>query len=233
MDEQNVSLNEGQESVVDSQIEQNTEPVQAESVEVAEPQQEQQTPEQNALFAKVRRETEQKAKDAVIAEMYGSQGIHTYTDYQKALKDHQRQQEAQQKGIDPELYSQLQTMQDELNSYKREKTMLQQEVELAKDPVKGELYNSWKDDVQAIANNFNVDLKTAFTLVLEEKLPDILGKAKAQTEQETIKKINANAQSTPGALSSESIPKANIWDMNSSDFNKMIEKAKRGELRNI
>ena len=72
MDELLTSVNAEQVSDESSQTEQVTS--ESENTEVATVQNEKpvkQTPEQNAEFAKVRREAETKAKDAVIAEMYG------------------------------------------------------------------------------------------------------------------------------------------------------------------
>ena len=82
------------------QVDTPVESVNAESAETTPAEQEgkqAQSPEQNAAFAKVRREAEAKAKaqarDEMIAEMYGeSHGIRTYAEYQAAV---QRQKEAE------------------------------------------------------------------------------------------------------------------------------------------
>lgn len=189
-----------------------------------------QSQEDNAKFAAIRRETEQKAKDAVIAEMYGkSHGIYTYADYQKAVQEQQRRQEAEQKGIDPDFYNEFQSVKDELNSYKREKTLLQQETELTNDPVKGQLYGQWKDDVKSIASQYNVDLRTAFTLVLEERLPDILSQNAKKIQNETISKINENGSTSPGQLGGGAgdnsfFTREQVKAMSQSEVNKNYDK---------
>lgn len=212
------------------------EPVQEENenVEVVDPQQEQrqvQSPEQNAQFAKIRREAESRARDQMISEMYGqTHGIHTYADYQAALQEQRAREEAEKLGVDPELYSRFNSLESELNTLRREKTFIQQEAELSKDPVKGNLYSQWKDDVHQIANNFDVDLKTAFTLILDERLGDILNQSTQKAQQDAIKKITSNGQSSPGSLGSENAnPKQSISGMADKDFDEMMKRVARGE----
>lgn len=118
MDEENLNLNEGQEDVVDSQLEQDNstdEAVNADDVKATNDSQEETKPvqsaEENARFAEVRRkaaeEARAKAKDELISEMYGDQGIHTYSEYQAALEKQQQEQklaEMVEKNI-PEEYA--------------------------------------------------------------------------------------------------------------------------------
>lgn len=61
----------------------------------------QQSAEDNAKYAAIRREAEQKAReserDKLISEMYGeSHGIHTYAEYQKAVQEEQQQRQIQE-----------------------------------------------------------------------------------------------------------------------------------------
>lgn len=85
-----------------------TEPVESEIVqseatepnteEVAKPQQ---SKEDNAKYAAIRREAEKKARDQMISEMYGeSHGLHTYSDYQKAIEKEKQRKLAEEKGYD-------------------------------------------------------------------------------------------------------------------------------------
>lgn len=66
-----------------------------------------QSKEDNAQYAAVRREAEAKTRDKMISEMYGeTHGIHTYSDYQKAVEQNaeaQRKADLAEKGIDPAL----------------------------------------------------------------------------------------------------------------------------------
>jgi hypothetical protein len=226
---------EPQEEITE-QLEQ-VEPTESATEEAAEPQEGQHKPVQdaqtNAMFAKIRREAEQKAKDNMIEEMYGqTHGIHTYAEYQRAVQEQKRQQEAEQKGIDPQFYNQFMEMQEKLNSIEREKTFIEQEAQLTSDPVKGNLYSQWKDDVKSVSQNFGVDLNTAFTLLLSERLGDILGQTSQKAQQETIQKINSNATSSPGGLSSEaSHTKDSVSNMSTKDFKELQERVLRGEIK--
>lgn len=194
-----------------------------------------QSQEQNALFAKIRREAEQRARDKVIAEMgmeWNGTPIKTYEDYQRAVREKQLMEEAQQQGLDPKFYTDFRNMQDELQSYKRNSMIAQQDSELANHPVKGELYNQWKSDVVDLANQYNCDLNTAFSIVLEERLGDVLAMNTKKIQQDTISKLNENKTTTPGSLSAANEqPSTNAWEMSEGDFEKMMEKASRGELK--
>ena len=194
-----------------------------------------QSQEQNALFAKIRREAEQKARDRVIAEMgmeWNGAPIKTYDDYQRAVREKQLMEEAQQQGLDPQFYTDFKNMQDELQNYRRNTMITQQDAELVNDPVKGELYNQWKSDVIDMANRYNTDLKTAFSVVLEERLGEVLAMNAKKIQNDTISKINENKTTTPGSLSaSNEQPSLNAWDMSDNDFEKMMERASRGELK--
>lgn len=82
----------------------NNEPTQANIAEPAEPQQgnepqqkQAQSPEENAIYAKIRREAEQKAyakaQDELIARMYGeTHGIHTVAEYEAAIAKQQEEE---------------------------------------------------------------------------------------------------------------------------------------------
>lgn len=206
MEELNTSVNTQEVAEpVNENIEQNTEPVEANNAEVAEPQQESkpvQTAEENAKFAAIRRQAEQKAMDKVIAEIYGSQGIHTYADYQEALRRQQMEQEAQQRGIDPEFYNEFSSVREELDSIKREKTLMQQEQMLSNDPKVGTLFNEWKAEVKDLANQYSVDYDTAFTILARERIADVMSSQRTKAEQQAIQGLQTNAQTTPGSLSS-------------------------------
>lgn len=238
------------EQVVSAQEESNyqtdTTPTISEEVEVANPQVDNvensvndvdnqvQSPEENSRYAKIRREAEaraeQRAMDKVVQEMqmeWNGRPISTYADYQRALREQSLMQEAEQQGIDPQFYAEFKTMQEELKGYRQEKTFMEQERELANDPIKGEFYGQWKDEIRQMATTYGVDLRTAFTITLENNLPNILNSKTQQIQNETIKKINQNSNSSVGSLSQQAEnPSFNAWDMNKEEFEAMIRKAK-------
>lgn len=211
-----------------------------EDVEVADPQPEevnnvqQQTAEENARFARLRREAEQKGMDKAIAALgleYEGNKITTYEQYQEALKLQQLAEEAQRQGIDPKFYTDFAQMQEKLNAYEKEKSFISQEKELKEDKTRSEIYESFKDEIGDISNSYGVDLRTAFTLYVEQNLDKILENKIKNVQNETIKKINQNKNSSPGALNSTVEQKnADIWSMSSNDFEEMKRRALNGEL---
>ena len=55
-----------------------------------------------------------------------------------------------------------------------------------------------------------------------------------QKEQEVIQKLQSNSVSSPGPLSGGDVPhKADVKSMGKSDFNSLVDKVLRGEVRNI
>lgn len=93
----------------------------------------QQSAEENARYAAIRREAaaaaEAKARDAMIAEIYGDQGIKSYADYQKAKAEADRQAALDrlvQQNI-PQEYAEKLMKVDELEAWKREQEAARQE----------------------------------------------------------------------------------------------------------
>lgn len=194
-----------------------------------------QTAEQNSMFAKIRRDAEARARDNLIAEMgmqWNDKPIKTYEDYKRAVREKQLAEEAQQRGLDPKFYTQFQMMQDELSAYKRNSMIAQQEAAFNADPVRGEIYNQWKDEIREMSDKHNVDLDTAFSLLVSERLPDILSMNQRKIQNETINKINANQISTPGSLgTANEQPSLDVWSMSDAEFEKMQARALSGGLR--
>lgn len=98
----NVEPQETSEPVIDNSV---AEPVE----EVAKPQQ---SKEENAKYAAIRREAEKKAKsqaqDELIAELFGeSYGIRTYSEYKKALERENRRKTAEERGVDYNVLEEL------------------------------------------------------------------------------------------------------------------------------
>lgn len=76
---------------------------------------------------------------------------------------------------------------------------------------------------------YNVPLAEAYDLCKNK-----LNVKRTEIEQETIKNIKANKQSSIGSLSNNSIEEpVSISDMKKEDFNSLVERVKRGEIRNL
>lgn len=218
MDESILSPNDGQETVVESQ-----ETVQDTSVENSQVADVKpvQSREERAEFAQVRRDAESKARDSMIAEMYGeSHGIKTYADYQKALAE-QAQQEANAKfqeehGVDPESikpffeqWKQSDPDFQELNSIRAEKNitkaLTELNDELKENGIDLQLKDLSDEEVAKIPNCKKVEEyvtkghSLADAVFLANKKEFIARQAEA-TKNDVLKKISSNGNSSPGSL---------------------------------
>lgn len=214
-----------------------------------------QTPEQNAEFAKIRRDAETRAKDAVIAEQYGeSHGIKTYADYQKAIADQKAATEKakfqEDNGFDPDAVKPLfeQWKQNDPDFQELRQIRQEKSVTTALSQLNAELKDAGIDlqlndlsDAE-LAKVPNVDkitalvkegqsLANAFFLANKK---DIIARQSAAAQQEAIKKIAANGASSPGSLAAGGEGEAkSIYSMSKDDFQKMQEEVKRGERKKI
>lgn len=202
--------------------------------EVAEPQR--QDAETNAQYAKMRRDyeakvaaAEMKAKDEMIARIYGdSHGIKTFAEYEKAVREAELEQEAEEAGMDPKTYAKLKELEAKVQTYEKQESYKEQDQKLSKDPVTSSIYKQYRDEIKDISNQYSVDLQSAFTFLVGQKLPEILGNA----QQSTINKISENGRSSPGSLSKAGANQNyDAFSMSNKDFEAMVERAKRGDLR--
>lgn len=173
-------------------------------------------------FARRLKEATAKAKDELIAEMYGeTHGIYTYADYQKALAE---QKAAEQKaklqeeiGIDPDalkpVFQQWKESDpdfQELKAIRAEKNITKALTDLNSELKDAGIDLQLKDLSDAELSKLpNIDgilgyvqkghsLADAFFLANKK---DIISRQAQTAQQETIKKITANGESSPGSLS--------------------------------
>jgi hypothetical protein len=200
--------------------------------------------ETNAAFAQMRREAEQakRERDQAIADIYGqSHGITTWDQYQQAKAQAEAEQKAQQMGVDPRFYQEFEGVKQKLSFYEQqaqqmqhEKTLMQQDQNLSNDPNVGEFYNQYKDEVKTLANAAKCDYDIALTMLLRDKIPQLLNSTKSTAEQDAVKRLINNSQSSPGALSQGGANQTNsISSMSKSDFAKLQEQVLRGERKQI
>lgn len=104
--------------------------------------------------------------EAELKQAYGHEGINTWEDV-----DHYY--EAQEKNIDPQFYKEFNEMKQELNAYKSEKQMKEHDEMLSKDEKIGSIYNKLRTESMEMAKKYNVDLRTGYTLALEQKAADL------------------------------------------------------------
>jgi hypothetical protein len=222
------------------------------NVEPAEPQQKPvQSAEENAKYAAIRREAEQKAamkaKDEMIAEMYGeSHGIYTYADYQKALAEQkaaeERQKFQEETGLDPTAIQPLieKAVADHPTVKQASEFLKTQRVEAAVSEFAKEFPDLGIKSFDDIAKLPGIDKMTEYVnrgLSLNEayKLAnygDTVSKAAQTAQQEAIKKITANGESSPGSLSNAAeddslFTEEQIEKMSEAEINKHWNKVKR------
>lgn len=245
MEETNVSsVNAEPVANVEPQTEQeNAETVNAGEAEIATATQDKpvQSPEENAKFAAVRREAEARARDAVIAELYGeSHGIKTYADYQRAIAEQQAEAERvriySETGIDPdalkpvfEQWKQSDPDIQELKAIRAEKNITQAITDLNNELKDAGVDLQIKDlSNEELAKIPNIDkvtelvqkghtLADAFFLANKK---DIISRQATKAQQDTIKKIAANGEASPGSLSAtgeDDFISADMFEKNKSD----------------
>lgn len=221
----------------------NNEPVNAGSGEVATPQQETvkpvQSAEDNAKYAEIRRkaeaDAESRTRDKMISEMYGeSHGIHTYSDYQRAVaqaeqeaREQQIRQEYEAKGVPEELLEELVLSKREREERKIEKQneMQQQQARMQQEKNFSEFlaeYPTVKAD--EIPNEVWVEVGNGKSLVdayakhevtiLKAKIAEYESKFKAQETNQT------NANSSTGSLTGNGIADTGFISHESFEANK-------------
>lgn len=247
MDELNLNPSEGVVEVVTpqatEQVEQTNEPVQTDNVEVVEPQQEQvkpvQSAEDNAKYAEIRRkaeaDAESRTRDKMISEMYGeSHGIHTYTDYQKAVaqaeqeaRDQQIREEYEAKGVPEELLDEL-----VLSKREREERAIERKEQMERDVQRIKQERNYVEfmaeyptiKAEEIPNEVWVEVGNGKSLVdayakhevtiLRNKVAEYEGKFKAQETN------TSNAQSSTGSVTGNGVADTGFISAESFEANK-------------
>lgn len=190
----------------------------------------------NARFADIRRRAEQEARDNVIKELYGEQGITSYDQYQQAKADYEQQQrdnQLRQQGIDPDLINQLLEHHPdiqwarEMQSKQAEENKFQAEA--------NEFFDMFKDVDPATIQPEVWRLKADKGLSLVDAYMRVnWGKQVTQGEQQAVQKLMQNAQSSPGALSQGgNVQDTSISKMSKADFQKLQDQVLRGERRTL
>lgn len=236
-------LNETQESVVDSQnaeqVEVN-ETVNADNVETT-PTQETikpvQSAEENSKFASQRRDNEQKAyikaQDDLVARQYGaSHGIYTVADYDKAVNE---QAQAEQN----KAYEDAGLNQDMINKIVNDNPTVRQAQQIISKQAEDARINA---DIQNLFADFPEakDSKIPDSVFLESISKGIpltyayahfaTKNALAIAEQKTLRGLQQNAQTSPGALGSgQTEISKDFSKMSSKDFNALTERILKGE----
>jgi hypothetical protein len=209
--------------------------------EVAEPKPVQDA-ETNAHYAEMRRnqelneyrtklqEYEQQVNsiDSEISKLYGDQGIHTWSDYQRAIEEQRQAQMYEEAGISPESFNQLLEQHPDIQFAREMKAKAEEEQRFQQEA--NELFQEFPDlkaeqipsEVWQLKEQRGVTLLDAYLRVTYKSL----GQRK---EQEAIQKLQQNARSTPGSLGAGSEHKAGYANMSAADKKALRERVLRGE----
>jgi hypothetical protein len=158
---------------------------------------------------------------------YTNEPIKTAEEYQSFIEMHN----AAQRGVDPVMAAKVNALERNLMGYK----LKEQDIALMNDPERGDIYKACREDVLGLvdygkAQGVNIDVNTAFSTVLSKKLPQIMADVKSAEQKATVKKVAATSKASVGALGeAKETPKMDINSMSDAEFEKLIERVKRGE----
>lgn len=240
-------MDEFNESTVNAEPVEVVEPQEAEQVEttesvvgeVATPQENKpvQSAEENSVYASIRREAEAKAQDKLIAEMYGeSHGIYTKADYDKAVQAQQAEEQRQE-------YEKAGLNSDMINKIINDNPTVKQANEIiAKQKEEARINSEVQDLFQEFPEARESKIPdSVFMESIEKGIPLTYAYAKYATknalniaEQKALRGITQNAQTSPGALNGDNSTRVNtISNMSKADFQRMQNEVLRGERKQI
>lgn len=200
-----------------AEVVETTEPSESVSTEVATVADEhKQSKEENAKFAEVRRKAEQEAIDKFISDQYGaSHGIHTKAEYDAAIakqKQNELLESLKSEDVNPEeIYQKMKENDPEFKEMKasKQEAFINSQISELNTDLKGlglDVTINSLEDLVKLENSDSVikyvekgnTLSEAYFLANRN---DIINKKTNQIQNDTIKKIEANGQASPGSLS--------------------------------
>lgn len=184
------------------------------------------------------KDASQKSVDSFIRNMGlinhydGDKPITTRAEYE-AYAAMRRLDEAGQ--ADPVSAYRNQALENELAQLRSNERMR----ELETDPIKGQTFGKLKDKVIELMDYCRdqgtpCSVDAAFNAVLANSYFDLASEAASKAKEDALRKINNNAQASPGALTGESPDTdTDYMKMSDKDFEKLYQSALRGEMKNI
>jgi len=209
----------------------------SENTEVtAEPTEPKQDVTETQAFSQRLKESTQKGIDAHYEKMYGvSNGIHNEAEFNAAMAKQEAEQQAQtykDAGYDQEM---INKMINENPTVMQANSIIQKQTE--DNRINGEIAELFAefpeskdskipDSVFIESMNKGISLMYAYSRYANKN-------AVAIAEQKTLRGLQQNAQTSPGALGSGQQPlKSDYSTMSSKDFENIVQKIQRGEKIN-
>ena len=176
-----------------------------------------------------------KRSDEIVASMgftntYTGKPIRTQDEFEAFKRMH----EAAQQGRDPIVTAELSGLKQQLQTF----TIKEQDQQLLNDPDYSEIYKEVREDVMALVedcrrrNVGNVDVRAAFSAVITngKTLNSIIARQKEKAEKEALRKVQANAGASVGALGDgASNSPMSINNMSDDAFERMVADVKNGK----
>ena len=183
----------------------------------------QQSAEQNAYYAEMRRQQEremlmrqayEQAQRDIEDKQYATWAREQGIDGINSKQDYELWEQSQQQNVPYELMQRLSGMEQMMKQTMMEKQRLEyestikaQEQALAQDGDYGDLFKANEQGIRQIAYSAGVDLNTALAVFLMQDqgrayFRQLKEQTKKEAQAETVRNITSN-QSTPGALSTE------------------------------
>lgn len=181
--------------------------------------------------------SEQRSREAVDTFVASLKQTNPYTGRPittaQEMRDYQAMCQADEEGKDPETAVRIRSLESELAGYRSREA----EAQLANDPELGEFYDEYRDQVAELiefcrADGREVPADEALRAVIAHNLTSIRQRDIERARAETLGRINANAAASPGSVGGE--PTSNTADygsMSDADFEKIVQKAMRGEYK--
>lgn len=174
------------------------------------------------------------------AKVYGFSDVDSYL---AALDKYEREQEiraeAEKLGVDESvviehlapLKQKLNEYEQQMQSVREKEAMLQVEQELTDLRGRYPDFDQYKDRAFDLAINSGYKLEDAYKIASYE---DKLASISKQTEEETIRKIQNNAATTPGSLGAEDAEhKTGFASLSREEQRRMIEEVKAGRRTSL
>lgn len=237
MDENMISAANPDEEIVEaSPAEEETREHQELAAEEQEPELTQEPTETQRVARRIR-EASQKSVDDFVKAMgmtnpYDSNRPITSRAEYEAYAEMKRLDEAG--AADPVAAYRNREMENELNMLRANEQMRQLEA----DPKKGATFAKLRPQVEELMEYCRnkgtpCTVNAAFNAVLSNSYFDLQAEADEQAKSDVLRKISSNAKASPGALGAEADTAGTDYgSMSDAEFDRMFEKALRGELRN-
>lgn len=124
-------------------------------------------------------------------------------------------------------------LEDFLKSALKKERYYEERESIMKNPDKKDFFIQGEKEIFDYYTNNDVSLEQAFDHYISRNLLSILKSTESKAFDNAFEKINKNLVATPGTLSSDSgNSDVNFENMSEKDFEKLMKKALRGELKN-